>query len=165
MVSAELLARDFRTAHIPEEVPVFQDLCRWTIAWEEEALSDSVVTVGQTTADDIHWWMRQKALDLGLDVEFLPGVRITREGQNLPVNSAAHPVQGGDLISIDAGLAFNDYRTDIKRTAYVLKAGESRPPASVEKAFSDALKVTDILREHMKPGLSATRSTTMRWPN
>jgi Xaa-Pro aminopeptidase len=153
MVSAELLARDFRTNHIPEEVRVFQDLCRWTVAWEEEALSDRVVTIGKTTADDIHWWMRERALEMGLDVEFLPGVRITRQGRNLPTNSPDDPVQPGDLISIDAGLAYIDYRTDIKRTAYVLRPGEGQPPASIHKAFADALKVTDRLLAHMKPGL------------
>jgi Xaa-Pro aminopeptidase len=153
MVSAELVTRDFRTSHIPEEVQVFQELCRWTVAWEEEALSDRVVTVGKTTADDIHWWMRQRALELGLEVEFLPGVRITRKGENLPTNSPLHPVEPGDLISIDAGLAFIDYRTDIKRTAYVLQPDQTQPPASIQKAFSDALKVTDTLLTHMKPGV------------
>jgi hypothetical protein len=38
-----------------------------------------MVTVGETTADDIFWWMREKALKLGLDTEFLPGVRIARQ--------------------------------------------------------------------------------------
>lgn len=153
MVSAELMVRDFRTNHIADEVPVFQDLCRWTVAWEEEALSDAVVTVGKTTADDIHWWMRERALEMGLGVEFLPGVRITRKGLHLPTNSPDHPVQPGDVISIDAGLSYIDYRTDIKRTAYVLAPGETMPPASIQTAFADALKVTDKLLEHMKPGL------------
>ena len=155
MVSAELLVRDFRTNHIVDEAPVFRDLCRWTVAWEEEALSDAVVQVGQTTADDIHWWMRQRALELGLGVEFLPGVRIARRGVNLPANSPDHPIEPGDIISIDAGLAFIDFRTDIKRTAYVLKPGETAPPDSIQKAFSDANKVTDLLTENMKRGAIA----------
>jgi Xaa-Pro aminopeptidase len=151
LVSAELLVRDFRTQHVSEEIPVYRDLCRWTVTWEEEALSDAVVKVGETTVDDIHWWMRQRALELGLVTEFLPGVRITREGKNLPTNSAQHTVQPGDVISVDAGLGFIDYRTDIKRTAYVLKPGETEPPESIRKAFADALEVTRVLTANMKP--------------
>ena len=155
MVSAELLVRDFRTMHIAEEVPVFSDLCAWTVAWEEEAFSDAVVKVGETTADDIHWWMRQRAMELGLITEFLPGVRITRNGENLLTNSPDHPVQPGDVLSVDAGVGYLDYRTDIKRTAYVLRPGETQPPESIRNAFQKAMEMTDILTDNMKPGAIA----------
>lgn len=152
MVSAELLIRDFRTNHLPEEWSVFQDVCNWTAVWEEEALSDAVVTVGVTTAADIEWWMREKALDLGLGQEFIPGVRLVREGEPLPMNSPDHPVQPGDLINVDAGFAYTIFRTDYKRTAYVLKPGETEPPASFQRAFADAVRVTDRLTANMTPG-------------
>lgn len=163
MVSAELLVRDFRTAHLADEVEVFRDLCAWTVAWEEEAFSDAVVKVGETTPNDIHWWMRQRALELGLITEFLPGVRITRNGETLPTNAPDHPVQPGDVLSVDAGLGYLDYRTDIKRTAQVLKPGETKPPESIRNAFAKAMEVTDILTGNMKPGTIAdeVRDTTM----
>jgi Xaa-Pro aminopeptidase len=153
LVSAELMVRDFRTNHIREEWPPYESLCRWTVAWEEEALSDAVVEPGRTTVADLHWWLRQRATDLGLLVEFLPNVRVTREGENLaPSNSPAHVIQPGDVISIDAGLGYLDYRTDIKRTAYVLRPGETDAPASMREAFARALRVTDLLTANMKPG-------------
>lgn len=152
MVSAELLIRDFRTNHLPEEWSVFQDVCHWTAIWEEEALSDAVVTVGVTTAADIEWWMREKALDLGLGQEFIPGVRLVREGEPLPMNSPDHPVQPGDLINVDAGFSYTIFRTDYKRTAYVLRPGETEPPASLQRAFADAVRATDRLTANMIPG-------------
>lgn len=155
MVSAELLIRDFRTMHIPEEIPVFSDLAAWTVAWEEEAFSDAVVTVGETTANDIHWWMRQRTMELGFINEFLPGVRITRNGETLPINSPDHVVMPGDVLSVDAGLGYLDYRTDIKRTAYVLRPGETEAPESIRHAFEKALEVTDVLTGNMKPGAIA----------
>ena len=155
MVSAELLVRDFRQIHIADELEVFRGLAAWTVAWEEEAFSDAVVKVGETTADDIHWWMRQRAMELGLFVEFLPGVRISRNGENLPTNSPDHPVEPGDVLSVDAGLGYLDYRTDIKRTAYVLRPGETEPPESIRNAFAKAMEVTDILTDNMKPGAIA----------
>ena len=155
MVSAELVIRDFREMHIPEEIPVFSDLCAWTVAWEEEAFSDAVVTVGETTVADIHWWMRQRAMELGLITEFLPGVRITRDGENLPINSPDHVVMPGDILSVDAGVGYLDYRTDIKRTAYVLRPGETEAPESIQNAWERALEITDILTGNWKPGAIA----------
>lgn len=155
MVSAELVIRDFREMHIAEEIPVYSDLCAWTVAWEEEAFSDAVVTVGETTIADIHWWMRQRAMELGLITEFLPGVRITRNGEHLPINSADHVVMPGDILSVDAGLGYLDYRTDIKRTAYVLRPGETEAPESIRNAWEKALEVTDILTGNWKPGAIA----------
>jgi len=155
LTSAELLIRDFRTKHIPEELAVYRDLCRWTIVWEEEALSEAVAKVGETTANDIHWWMRQKALDLGFDVEFLPGVRITRKGKNLTTNLSNISILPGDVLSIDAGLKYIDYCTDYKRTAYVLKSDENKPPISMEKAFNNALEVYNLLVKNFKPGAIA----------
>lgn len=155
LVSAELLVRDFRTRHIDEEWQHFSDLCRWTVAWEEEAFSNHVITVGETTANDIFWWMRNRARELGLDTEFLPGVRIARDGQNLPTNSADHPVQPGDVLSVDAGLAYIDFRTDIKRTAYILRPGETTAPASIRAAFQDAIRVRELFTDEWQIGAIA----------
>lgn len=156
LASAELVVRDFRTHHIPDEWRPYADLCRWTVAWEEEALSDTVIVPGRTTVADVHWWLRQQAVDLGLIVEFLPNVRVTRQGENLaPSNSPEHVIQPGDVLSIDAGVGYIDYRTDIKRTAYVLRPGETDAPASMQKAFADAMRVTDILTGNMTPGAIA----------
>ncbi len=40
---------------------------RLTVAWEEEGLSRAAITPGVTTADDVHWWWRDRAKDLGLE--------------------------------------------------------------------------------------------------
>jgi Xaa-Pro aminopeptidase len=164
MVSAELVARDFRANRIDEEHPIFRRLCEWTALWEETAFSSEVIHPGQTTAADVHWWMRDKARQLGVGLEFLPGVRIIRQGERLPTNSS-HIIQRGDVLSVDAGLAYLDYRSDIKRTVYILREGEVEPPASIQAAFDSALQVTDVLTENMRPGAIAHQvwEETMAW--
>ena len=153
LTSAELLVRDFRQHHIRAEWAPFADLCRWTVTWEEDALSDAVIVPGETTVADVHWWLRQKAADLDLQIEFLPNVRVTRKGENMaPSNSPEHVIQPGDVLSIDAGVGYIDYRTDIKRTAYVLRPGETDAPESMQRAFAAAMKVTDLLTANMKVG-------------
>ena len=165
LVSAELVARDFRATRLPEEVGIYRQLCEWTVAWCAEAFSRRVVWPGITTCADIHWWMRDKARELGLDVEFLPGMRINRGGQPLPTNSPKHPIMPGDIVTMDAGLAFDLYRSDYQRTAYVLRPGETAPPESFQRAYRDAIRVRDEVMANMKPGLlgHVVWELTMEW--
>jgi len=165
LVSAELVARDFRANRIPEELPVFRKLCEWTVAWEEMAFSSRVIRPGETTAADVQWWMRDKARALGMWLEFLPGVRVTHNGEALPGGTAEHAIQPGDVVSVDAGLAYIDYRSDIKRTVYILRPGESEPPQSIRTAFDKGLQMADVLTANMKPGAIAHEvwDETMAW--
>ena len=165
LVSAELVARDFRANRIPEELPVFRKLCEWTIAWEELAFSSHVIHPGKTTAADVQWWMRDKARALGMGLEFLPGVRVTHKGEALPSGTADHAILPGDVVSVDAGLAYIDYRSDIKRTVYILRPGEGAAPPSIQTAFDKGLQMADVLTGNMKPGAIAHEvwDKTMAW--
>jgi Xaa-Pro aminopeptidase len=162
LTSAELVVRDFRASRVPEEVGIYRRLCEWTVAWEEEAFSQRVVWPGVTTADDIQWWMRGKARELGLGLEFLPGVRVTRQGNNMAGHAVVLP---GDVLTVDAGLTFELYRTDYKRTAYVLHPGQVQPPESLKEAFAQALRARDQLAANMRPGAIAHEvwQETMDW--
>ncbi len=162
LVSAELLVRDFRATRIPEEYAVYRQLCEWTVTWEEEAFSERVIRPGVTSAADIEWWMRGKARELGLGIEFDPGVRVTREGEPVPDDQAILP---GDALSVDTELAFDLYRTDYKRAVYVLRRGEAEPPTSLQDAFSEGIRVRDVLVANMQPGEIAHKvwDKTVAW--
>ena len=165
-VSAELLARDFRATRLPEETAVYAKLVEWTARWEEEGLSSVALTPGKTTPDDLHWWWRERARELGLDIaSFLPGLRMTRGGHNFPVNEPNEPIQPGDILSIDAGLSFIGYHTDMKRSAYVLRPGETEPPLGIKQALADANRVTDVLLGNIRAGRLGHRvwEQTMGW--
>lgn len=152
-VSAELVARDFRATRLPIETDLYRKLVGWTVAWEEEGFSRVGITPGVTTPDDLHWWWRERALEIGLEIcSFLPGCRVIRNGYHSMINDPNEPFQPGDVLSIDAGLQFAGYHTDIKRMAYILKPGETEAPASLKKAYDDAKRVTDALCGFMKPG-------------
>ena len=152
-VSAELLARDFRATRLPEETEVYRRLVGWTVAWEEEGLSRAAITPGVTTADDVHWWWRERAKDLGLDIaSFLPGLLVINGGRHLAANDPDEPIRPGDVLSIDAGLSMIGYHTDMKRMAYVLRPGETDAPESLKRAYREARRVTDVLCANMRPG-------------
>jgi Xaa-Pro aminopeptidase len=56
---------------------------------------------------------------------------------------------------IDWGVQLMNFGTDVKRVAYVLKPGETAPPASIQAAFDKALAVRDVLKKVIKPGVRA----------
>jgi Xaa-Pro aminopeptidase len=133
-VSAELLLRDFRATRIPEETRVYRQLVEWTAIWEEDGLSSAAIVPGVTAPDDVHWWWREQAKAIGLDIaSFLPGLRIMRDGQIIEANDPNTPIEPGDCLSIDAGLSFIHFQTDMKRSAYVLRPGETEPPRGMKE--------------------------------
>lgn len=150
-VSAELLVRDFRLSKVPEETEVFTDLVEWTHRWMTEGFA--MVEPGQTTAADLFWWMEQRSREVRLTTGASGSnvARIVREGEQLPLASD-HPIEPGDIIGIDSGLRYLGYETDFKRTAYVLRPGETEPPASIRDAWQTTLAMADVYIEEMVPG-------------
>jgi len=150
IVSAELVLRDFRLHRTPLELASYKRLLEWSSRWMTEALSAGNVHVGTTTAMDIGWWLQDKALQEHMTGGGTP--RIVRQGDLLPLDDPSITVQPGDIISIDGGLKYLFYESDIKRAVYVLKPGESEPPASIQKAWNDTLKIAELYRSKMVPG-------------
>lgn len=148
--SAELLVRDFRNARTALETRAYTDLLNWTARWQCEALSGASVTIGKTTAEDIAWWLEDRALEHGVTGYSTP--RVVRKGELLPLNAPDLSIQPGDIISIDGGLKYLAFATDIKRAAYVLGLGETAPPASIVKAWEDTLRFADVYASRMVPG-------------
>ena len=149
--SAELLVRDFRLQKVPEETEVFTDLVIWTDRWMNDGYAK--VVPGETTAADLFWLMEQHAQEIRLDTGASGSnvARIVREGEQLPLASD-HPIEPGDIVSIDSGLKYLGYETDFKRTAYVLKPGETEPPDSIRAAWQTTFNMSDVYIKEMVPG-------------
>lgn len=62
-------------------------------------------------------------------------------------------VKKGDVINIDFGLRIEGYSSDQQRVYYVLKDGETAPPADVQKAFDTVQESIRRVIAAMKPGV------------
>jgi Xaa-Pro aminopeptidase len=149
IASAELVVRDYRTRRTPLETQLYSELLNWSARWMCEALDSTNITTGKTTAEDIAWWLEDRALAVGLTGSGTP--RVVRRGELLPLN-AAIAIEPGDIISIDGGLDYLGFETDIKRAVYVGAPGETAPPASIQKAWEDTLRIAELYAGRMKPG-------------
>ncbi|MBT8078174.1 MAG: aminopeptidase P family protein [Gammaproteobacteria bacterium] len=150
IVSAELLVRDFRLNRTPLETAAYTQLLEWSAAWMRTALSNAVIKPGDTTAEDIAWWLEDQALALGMTS--MATTRIVRSGEALPVHDPDIAVQPGDIINIDGGLHYLGFAVDIKRTAYVLRRGETSLPEGLLAAWRDAQRMGGLYASKMKPG-------------
>jgi len=150
LVSAELVVRDFRLNRTPAETEFYTDLVQWSARWMEEALSTEHVVTGKSTAEDISWWLKDRALELGMTGGGT--VRVVRDGLLLPIHDPKIAMQPGDIISIDGGLEYLGYRVDIKRAAYILRPDETAMPEELAQAWAATHAMADIYTKHMKVG-------------
>ncbi len=160
LVPAEDLVVGWLETRLPEEVAALDALNRLTDAVIACALSPAVLTPGSTTAADLAWWLHQEFADRGVPPWFHPGVTVQRAGVRLrgdgdgalPALPQDAPVEPGDLVTCDAGLASLGLVTDLQRSAYVLRPGESGPPPGLQVAWTAATRVRALTAEAMVVG-------------
>jgi len=158
LVSAEKLVSDFRSRRVASEIVAFGEAAGIAIQLAERALSNEVIAPGQTTLEEVAWWLQDRLLERGLGSEFdMPSIYVT--GPNgIVATSTDRIIQPGDVMMIDWGVQLMNFGTDVKRVAYVLKPGETVAPRSIQTAFDKALAVRDVLKKAIEPGVTADQT-------
>lgn len=151
VIRRELLALHFIEERLPEMLPTYrrmQELVHELIA---TAFSNQVITPGRTTTQDVVWWLRQRVNDLGLGSWFQPSVTAQRRG--VEMGDSANPViLRGDVLHVDFGLVALGLATDTQHMGYVLRDGETEPPAGLRAALGRTQRLQDLLLAEMEPG-------------
>jgi Xaa-Pro aminopeptidase len=172
LVSAEPVVHEFRARRTPRESEWYKRLQGWTARWQTEALGQ--VEPSRTTVLDLVCRLEDRAAELGLataddhgrfpviiwfgDRGGMPGLggfeiaRPLLPGRLPWTDARDFPIEPGDLIAVDGGLKLLGFATDMKRTAYVLKRGETEPPASLRAAWEATLKVAAVFASRLVPG-------------
>jgi hypothetical protein len=151
VVRRELLPIQYLEERLPEMLPVYtrmQELVHGTIA---TAFSSAVITPGETTTQDVVWWLRQRNSDRGLGSWFQPSVTVQRQGVSM-ADSANPVIVHGDVLHTDFGITAYGLNTDTQHMGYVLRPGETEPPAGLVMALRRANRLQDILMGEMIPG-------------
>ena len=155
LVSAERVVSEFRSRRVAAEIVAFGESAGVAVQLAERALSNEVITPGKTTFEDVAWWLQDRLLERGLASEFdMPSVYVTGP-EGIVAVSTARTIMPGDVIMIDWGVQLMNFGSDVKRVAYVLKPGETAPPASIQAAFDKALAVRAVLKSAIKSGITA----------
>ncbi len=78
-----------------------------------------------------------------------------------PDTAAAHfaptdkKVERGHILNMDFGVKVNGYCSDMQRTFYIMKEGETTVPQDVQKGFDTIVNSIELSKQGMKPGVQA----------
>ncbi len=165
LVPAEDLVVGWLETRLPEEVAALDALNRLTDRVLAESLSPAALTPGVTTAADLAWWQHQRLTDLGAPPWFHPGVTVQRAGVPLrddggggeggvalPALPRVAVLEPGDLVTCDAGLTSLGLSTDLQRSGYLLRPGETAPPAGLQAAWTAGTRARALTAEALTAG-------------
>lgn len=158
-VSAEKLGIAWLETRTQKEQSLFRDLVKITHNIIDETFSKKTIIPGETTTDDLVWFMRQKVTELGLETWFHPTIDIQRNNEALKSHIESFSkskdkkiIQKGDLLHCDFGITYIGLNTDCQQHAYVLKDDEIEVPDFLQEAFKKGNRVQDILTSNMNAG-------------
>jgi Xaa-Pro dipeptidase len=158
-VSAAALIEDYLDTRIPDEFGPYSVLVRVTESLALRALSNEVITPGRTTVGDVRNWLFSQSGALDLRPWFQPDLRIQRlndpavagPGGFLPVAKEGTVIERGDVIQLDFGLTYMGLNSDWQKMLYVLREGESEPPAGLRQALANTNALQDALARASRP--------------
>ncbi|MDG1529273.1 MAG: M24 family metallopeptidase [Polaribacter sp.] len=159
VVSAEKLAIGWIETRTPKEMELFENLVKITHDIIDEAFTNNVIKPGETTTEDVVWWMRQKVTDLGLATWFHPTIDLQRSKEPLKSHIYSFSkfkdnqvIMPGDLLHCDFGISYIGLNTDCQQHAYVLGKDETEVPTFLAAAFAKGNRLQDILTTNMQTG-------------
>ncbi|MEM6475597.1 MAG: M24 family metallopeptidase [Pseudomonadota bacterium] len=156
IVSGETLSIRWLETRTQSEMEIYPGIVRIAHAIIGEALSNTVIEPGVTTAADVQWWYRERLSGLGLTPWFHPSIGIQREGAEGMLRGDV-VIMPGDLLWTDFGITYLRLNTDTQHLAYVLKPGETEVPAGLANGLANSNRVQDILTANMKVGLTGNK--------
>ena len=153
LVSAEPVINALRGRKTPTELARIRKAVEITDEIYKKTFD--FIKVGMTEIE-IGEYMHKLAHDYGVTyawpAESCPAVN---SGPNSPVGHSGPTeikVERGHIIHFDFGVKYEDYCSDIQRTAYVLREGETEAPPEVLRGFITIRTAIEKSREAMKPG-------------
>ncbi len=156
-VSSEPLIFDYINHRTEAELAIETDASWRTWHILKRAFSNEVIKPGETTTMDVYGFILQEWQNQDLEFNFPPGITIFRKGVEGGIDDTDNPViQPGDLLHVDFGVRLMGLVTDQQHVAYVLKPGQTEPPAGLRELFRQSAVVAEIFADEIRPGAIGT---------
>jgi Xaa-Pro aminopeptidase len=101
--------------------------------------------------------MRGRGLESAWEEDQCPAVFTGPDSAGAHAGPTDRKILPGHLVNIDFGVKKNGYCADLQRTWYVLRDGESEPPADVMKGFTTIVESIQQAAAILKPGIEGWR--------
>ncbi len=96
----------------------------------------------------------EKGFGLAWDEVDCPAVFTGPEAGGAHSGPTENKVRKGHLVNIDFGIKYKGYCSDLQRTWYVLRDGEDKAPAEVQKGFEVIRDAIQMVADKIKPGVT-----------
>lgn len=154
LVSAEKLVSALRERKTATEIGHIREAVRHT--QEIYALAGTFIAPGRTEkeiADFMTAEVQRRGLQPAWGRETCPAVYTGPDTAQAHYNPTGRTVERGHVLNMDFGVKVENYCSDMQRTWYIRKEGETEAPADVRKGFETILRAVEDARRAMKPGV------------
>jgi len=154
LVSAERVVSALRERKSAAEIAQIKEAIRHT--QEIYGLVADFIAPGRSEreiADFILAEVERRALALAWDAATCPAVFSGPDTAQAHYTPTGRFVERGHVLNMDFGVKVNGYCSDLQRTFYVLKEGESEAPPDVRRGFETIVKSVEEARRVMRPGI------------
>jgi Xaa-Pro aminopeptidase len=159
VISHDTLAIGWLETRTPEDMAVYPAIMRAAHELLEEGLSERAIVPGVTTTADLVWWYREQLAARKMDGWCQPSVTIQRPDKGGPaIGNQTVPrtdtIEPGDLVHVDFCAGYMGLKTDTQQLAYVLRPGETAPPAGLVAGMAAANRLQDIVVANYRAGIT-----------
>ncbi len=97
--------------------------------------------------------VEKRGVGLAWDEATCPSVFSGPDGAEAHYAPGENIIQKGHMLNMDFGVRFNNYVSDMQRTFYILKDGETEAPEDVMKGFNTIVKAIQQAQGAIRPGV------------
>jgi Xaa-Pro aminopeptidase len=155
LVSSEPILNKLRGRKSASEIEKVRKAIDFTLEMYQR-VSD-FIQPGKTERDVADFLLDQvhaADFDLAWDAEHCPAVFTGPDTAGAHAGPTNRQIRPGHVLNIDFGIKIDGYCSDLQRSWYVLRPGESEAPAEVKKGFQVIFESITLAAAALKPGLS-----------
>lgn len=161
LVSAEGIISALRQRKTPREIAAMKEAIRLTLQIYDEVRKEiRPGTTEKVLADFMARRVKELGVDPAWDAATCPSVFTGPDTAGAHYGPTDRVVQEGHVLNMDFGVRVDGYCSDLQRTFYVKRAGETEAPESVRKGFATIRKSVEDGRKAMRPGVQGLLADT-----
>ena len=151
-VSSEKILQKIRSIKTPKEIDTIREAIRITqeiydVVFSKLKVGMTEYQVGEIFLEEMS---RRGVVEAGSKELVMPIVMKERIAHRAPGNAV---LQKGDFLIMDFGIDFQGYCSDIARTVYFLKDGETKAPKAIQEKFDAAHEAITRASQAIHPGV------------
>jgi len=112
-------------------------------------------------ADSVKELTKKCGYGLSWEEDYCPAIFTGPEAKSAHAAPSNRKVERGHLVNADFGIKYEGYCSDLQRTWYVLKEGETNAPAQVQRGFDIIKDSIQKVADNLKPGVTGLEMDTI----